>query len=220
MRTNKHREMIVFLGKPGSGKGTQAEPLGKVLGIPAISVGDILRAEIKSKTAIGKKIAATVAAGKLIPVRIWTELMRRRLAKSDVKAGVILDGSPRDLDQARILDRIGPVTHAILVSITDREVVRRLSGRRVCPVCRNNYHVSLLKPKRPGICDECGNRLVQRYDDKPEVVAERLKSYEEDTVPVLKFYRGKRTLRRVDGVGPVGEINRRIAAAIRHADKL
>jgi adenylate kinase len=215
-----HREVIVFLGKPGSGKGTQSEPLARALGIPAVSVGKMIREEIKKGTPIGKRIAAIVAAGKLISVSDWAALIKKRLRSPDVRQGIIIDGSPRDFGQALIMDKICRVTHAILVSITDKEVIRRISGRRVCSKCGQNYHIESFKPKRPGICDKCGGRILHRDDDKPSVIKERLKSYREDTIPVLRFYRRQRVLRRIDGQGPIEEVGKNILEAIKRADRL
>ena len=215
-----HREVIVFLGKPGSGKGTQSEPLARALGIPAVSVGKTIREEIKKGTPTGKKIASIVAAGKLIPVSAWAALLKKRLQRPDVKKGIIIDGSPRDLAQALIMDKICKVTHAILVSITDKEVIRRISGRRVCSHCGQNYHVEALKPKQAGLCDKCCGRIVHRGDDKPSVIKERLKSYRDETIPVLRFYRRKRVLRRIDGQAPIVEVGKKILEAVKKADKL
>ena len=215
-----HREVIVFLGKPGSGKGTQAAALAREFGIPTVSMGKMMREEIKKGTPIGKKISSIIAAGKLTAVSDWTALLKKRLRKPDVKEGIILDGSPRDLNQALIMDKICSVTHAILVSITDKEVIHRISGRRVCSKCGKNYHIEAFRPKRSGICDKCGGRIVHREDDKPSVIKERLKSYREETIPVLRFYRRKRVLRRIDGQAPIKEVGKKILEAIKAADKL
>ena len=214
-----HREVIVLLGKPGSGKGTQAEPLSRSLGIPAVSVGKLWRAEIANKTVIGRKGARFIAAGKLAPNELTAQLIRKRLAKPDVENGVILDGYPRDLVQAVILEEIAHVSHAFLISIDDRVVIRRLSGRRVCTKCGRNYHIESKKPKVPGICDFDGGKLKRRDDDDPKIIRERIRSYREDTIPVLKFYRGHRVLRRVDGIGTIAEVQKRMIAAIRRDDK-
>jgi adenylate kinase len=214
-----HREVIVLLGKPGSGKGTQAEPLARALGIPTVSPGKLWRAEIKNRTAIGRKGERYVNAGKLAPNNLTAELLRRRLKLPDVKRGVILDGFPRDYEQALALEEIAHVTHALLVSITDREVMRRLSGRRVCMTCGRNYHVTGLKPKKTGVCDVDGGRLVRRPDDNPRIVRERIHSYRYQTIPVLQFYRWHRVLRRVDGVGTVPEVQKRILSLMGAADR-
>ncbi len=213
-----HREVIVLLGKPGSGKGTQAEPLSRALGIPAVSVGKLWRSEIKRKTAIGRKGARFIATGKLAPNELTAMLIRKRFRKPDVARGVILDGYPRDLVQAIILEEIAHVTHAFLISITDREVLRRLSGRRVCSKCGRNYHIESMKPKLPGVCDLCGAKLMRRKDDDPKVIRARVKSYRLDTIPVLKFYRWHRVLRRVDGIGTIAEVQKRMLAVIRRDD--
>jgi adenylate kinase len=214
-----HKEIIVLIGKPGSGKGTQADPLAKALGIPFVSTGKLMRAEIKKGTRLGKTIAADVATGRLVDNAVTALLLRRRLAKPDTHQGLIIDGSPRDLEQALMLDKISHVTHAILISITDKEVIRRLSGRRVCSKCGHNYHVELHKPKVEGICDLCGGKIIHRDDDKPSIIKERLKSYREDTIPVLQYYRRLRALRRVDGLGSIDEVGERALAVVRASDK-
>jgi len=214
-----HKEVIILLGKPGSGKGTQAEPLAKMLGLPFVSMGKLLRAEIKNKTAIGTRASADVAAGRLVDNKITNTLLRRRLEKSDAKKGIIIDGCPRDLVQAQMLEKIAHVTHAILISITDAEVIERISGRRVCTGCGLNYHVVLNRPKKEGTCDRCGASIIHRDDDKPKIIRERLKSYREDTIPVLHYYRRRRALRRIDGVGTIGEVSARAIAAIQNSDK-
>jgi adenylate kinase len=214
-----HREVITLIGKPASGKGTQAEPLAKAVGIPFVSMGKMLRDEIKAKTAIGRRAAAAVAAGRLVPYQISLILIKRRLAMPDAKEGILLDGFPRDLDQARAFEKVAHVTHAVLISITDKEVLRRITGRRVCPSCGRNYHVINSPSKKKGICDVCGSKLIQRFDDKPSVIRERLQSYREDTIPVLHFYRRLRALRRIDGIGSIEDVGARALAAVRESDK-
>ncbi len=216
---NPHREVIVLIGKPGSGKGTQAEPLANELGIAFVSMGKMLREEIKKKTALGKRAAAIVAAGKLVPCELTITLLRRRMRKADAKDGIVLDGFPREIEQARALEKIAHVTHAILISITDKEVVHRIAGRRVCSKCGRNYHLITDPPRKPGICDACGGKLIQRYDDKPSVVHDRLDSYRDDTIPVLHFYRRLRALRRIDGIGSIEDVRKRILAAVHQSDK-
>jgi len=213
-----HREIIILLGKPGSGKGTQAEPLARAMGLPFVSMGKMLREEIKKGTKIGKAAAAGVARGELIPNFLTIILLRRRLSRPDAKRGIIIDGFPRDLEQAVILDKIAHVRHAILISITDKEVVRRISGRRICSVCGQNYHIEAFKPKVKGICDKCGGKIVHRDDDKPYIIKERLRSYRQDTVPVLRFYRRKRVLRRVDAQAGIVAVGKNILEAINKAD--
>ncbi len=214
-----HREVIVLIGKPGSGKGTQAEPLAHALGIPFVSVGKMFREEIKKGTTIGKKAAAAVATGALVSNDMTFELLRRRLGKPDAKNGIVIDGSPRDIIQARMLEKVAHITHAILISITDHEVIGRISGRRICSGCGHNYHLQADRPKKKGICDRCGGKIIHRDDDKPAIIKERLASYREDTIPVLRFYRRRRALRRVDGQGNIEEVRKRIIDMINFCDK-
>jgi len=216
---NPHREVIVLIGKPGCGKGTQAEPLAKALGIVFVSMGKMLRDEIRKKTALGRRAAAIVAKGRLVPYQMTITLLRRRMNKADAKGGIVLDGFPREIDQARALEKIAHVTHAVLISITDREVVHRIAGRRVCSKCGRNYHLVTDPPKKAGICDACGGKLIQRYDDRPSVIRERLESYRDDTIPVLHFYRRLRALRRIEGVGSIEDVGKLILAAVRQSDK-
>jgi len=214
-----HREVITLIGKPASGKGTQAEPLAKSLNIPFVSMGKMLRDEIKNKTAMGRKFASYLAAGQLVPYKLSLVLIKRRLAKPDAQKGIVLDGFPRDVDQARAFETIGHITHAIVISVTEKEVMERITGRRCCPVCNRNFHIKINPPKKPGICDACGSHLVHRSDDTAAVVKERLKSYRDDTIPVLHFYRRLRALRRIDGVGTIEEVHQRILDAIYNSDK-
>jgi adenylate kinase len=214
-----HREIITLIGKPASGKGTQAEPLAKAMGIPYVSMGKMLREEIRNKTAIGREAAESVAAGRLVPFKLTVALIKRRLGKADAKDGIVLDGFPRQLEQAKAFEKIGHITHALLISITDKEVIHRITGRRVCPKCGRNYHVSANPPKAKGICDACGIKLMHRDDDKASVVRERLESYKDDTIPLLHYYRRLRSLRRIDGVGSIEDVGKRALHAIRESDK-
>jgi adenylate kinase len=214
-----HKEVIILIGKPGSGKGTQAEPLAKALGIAFVSMGKMLRDEIKKGTALGKRAAADVAAGRLVPNSLTITLLKKRLAQPDAAKGLVIDGCPRDLEQAILLEPIAHVTHAIVISITDHEVIRRIAGRRVCAQCGHNYHVEAHMPKVDGACDLCGGKIIHRADDKPSIIKERLKSYREDTIPVLHFYRRMRALRRIDGLGTIKEVGERVLDMVRKTDK-
>jgi len=219
MNKKHQKEIIVLLGKPGSGKGTQAEPLATALGIPFVSVGKMLRTEIKKGSAMGKEAASFVASGRLVPNRITTALLKRRLNESDADNGIVIDGCPRDLEQALLLEKVSHVTHAVLISITDKEVIRRIAGRRVCSKCGYNYHIEGNMPKVEGVCDRCGGEIVRRDDDKPSIIKERLVSYREDTIPVLHYYRRLRALRRIDGQGGIEDVGRRMLEAVKKSDK-
>lgn len=217
--STQHREIITLIGKPASGKGTQAEPLAEALGIPYVSMGKMLRDEIKRKTAIGRKAADAVAAGQLVPFRLTMELIKRRIRREDAKKGIVLDGFPRQLDQAEAFEKIGHITHAVLISITDKEVLRRITGRRVCSVCGRNFHLKANPPKKKGVCDSCGGALIHRADDKASIIRDRLRSYREDTIPLLHYYRRLRALRRIDGLGSIEEVKVRAVHAIHESDK-
>ncbi len=215
-----HREIIVILGKPASGKGTQAVSLSAKLGLPYVSMGALLRNEIARKTDIGRRIKSIIAKGDLVPNEVTNALIGRRLRRDDSKHGIILDGCPRNIVQAHLLEKVADVKHALLISITDAEVIRRITNRLVCPVCGENYNKESRPPKKKGFCDKCGAKLATRTDDKPKVIRERLKSYRRDTLPVLRYYRQKRVLRRVDGMGTIAEVTARTAEALKtmHAD--
>jgi adenylate kinase len=217
--THHKRQIVVLIGKPASGKGTQAEPLAKALSVAFVSMGKMLRDEIKKKTPLGRRADAIVRKGKLVPCQLTISLLRRRLAKADARKGIVLDGFPREIEQARALEKIARVTHAVLISITDKEVMHRIAGRRVCANCGRNYHLVTDPPKKKGICDDCGGKLIQRYDDKPSVIRDRLESYREDTIPVLHFYRRLRVLRRIEGVGSIEDVRKHVLAAIERNEK-
>jgi len=187
---------IIFLGAPGAGKGTHAEILSKDIGIPHISTGDMIRDALKSGTEIGRKAKTYTEAGKLVPDEVVIGIVRERLAKDDCKKGFILDGFPRTIPQAEALDKMIHIDHVIDIDVPESLVLERLSGRRVCSKCGASYNIRTMKPKVEGICDVCSGTLVQREDDKPETVKERLKVYHEQTEPLVDFYRkqGKLTV--------------------------
>ncbi|MEE3419485.1 MAG: adenylate kinase [Lachnospiraceae bacterium] len=203
--------IIIMLGAPGAGKGTQAARIADAYHIPHISTGDIFRANIKGGTELGKKAKSYMDAGKLVPDELVCDLVADRIAQDDCKDGCILDGFPRTIPQAKSLDeavaKMGTkVDFAVNVDVPDQVIIDRMSGRRACLKCGATYHVEYKKPKQEGICDVCGSELVLRDDDKPETVKTRLDVYHEQTQPLIDFYEKKGVLLTVDGTQPMDDV--------------
>ena len=189
---------LILLGAPGAGKGTQAEILCKKLGIPSISTGNILRAAIKDGTPTGLKAKSYIDAGKLVPDEVIIGIVDERLSQDDCAGGYILDGVPRTIAQAEALEKAGIQFDAVVsIEISEDEILRRMRGRRVCEACGSSYNVEAIPPRVEGICDNCGGKLIQRKDDTPETVRERLKVYHTETEPLVGFYADRGLLRRV-----------------------
>jgi adenylate kinase len=188
---------IVMLGAPGAGKGTYASRLNVSLGIPHISTGDMVRDEIKAQTELGKKIKQYSDKGELVPDEIIIQLLADRLKKPDCEKGYILDGFPRTINQAEALGKISKIDVVVNLNVPDQIIVTRLSNRVTCKKCGAIYNLLTLKPKREGECDKCGGELVQRRDDQPEVIQERLNVYREKTEPLIQYYRKKGLLKDV-----------------------
>jgi adenylate kinase len=210
---------LILFGPPGAGKGTQAERLQGDFQLPYIATGDMLRRNVKEETALGKEAKAYMDAGDLVPDELIVAMAAERLQEEDAADGFILDGFPRTLAQAQALDEQlskvnRRVTAALLISVPDEEVVRRLSGRRMCVKNGHNYHVEFDPPKHEGVCDQDGSRLVQRDDDKPEVIENRLRVYHEQTEPLVEYYDDRGLLRRIDGTRPATEVHDHIRAVI------
>ena len=202
---------IIMLGAPGAGKGTQAKMIAEKFGIPHISTGDIFRANIKNGTELGKKAKEYMDKGQLVPDELTVEILLDRVAADDCKNGYVLDGFPRTIPQADVLDKeltkLGDkVDFAINVDVPDENIVRRMSGRRACLKCGATYHIEHIPPKKEGICDKCGSELVQRDDDKPETVQNRLSVYHEQTQPLIDYYNKKNILKSVDGTKDMQEV--------------
>jgi len=203
---------IILLGAPGSGKGTVAEALRGAYGFPKISTGDLLREAVRDKTPLGLVAASQMGKGGLVDDATVLALLRERLARADCQGGYVLDGFPRNLSQADSLEALGSEGPEIVfdLQVTDKVVLSRLANRRTCPHCEAIYHLVNKPPKKAGICDVCGTALVQRKDDTPEVILERMKTYHAKTEPLVARYAAKGELHVVDGNGPAGDVLREV----------
>lgn len=196
---------IVLLGPPGSGKGTRARMMVEMYGIPHINTGDLLREEVVKGTEVGKIAKPYMDRGELVPDEVITGMVEERLSLPDCEGGFVLDGYPRNLNQAQSLDiilgRLGVKLDCVLnILIDDEEIIRRLTTRRICPACGAIYNLINIPPKREGICDICGGRLIQREDDKEEVIRRRLEVYERQAEPILEWYLKRGLLRDMRAV--------------------
>ena len=208
-----------MLGAPGAGKGTQAKMIAEKFGIPHISTGDIFRANIKNQTELGKKAKAYLDEGTLVPDELTCDLVVDRIANEDCAKGYILDGFPRTIPQAAALTKAlakdgGAIDYAIDVDVPDSDIVRRLSGRRVCLKCGATYHTSFNPPREEGICDSCGEALVHRDDDKPETIQKRLDVYHSQTQPLIEYYHEAGCMYKVDGTRSLEEVFASICAIL------
>ena len=210
---------IIMLGAPGAGKGTQAKMIADKYGVPHISTGDIFRANIKNGTELGMEAKKYMDQGLLVPDELTVRILLDRVAQDDCKNGYVLDGFPRTIPQAEVLDseltKLGDhIDYAINVDVPDENIVKRMSGRRACLTCGATYHIEHVPPKKEGICDVCGSELVLRDDDKPETVKNRLNVYHEQTQPLIDFYTEKGVLQTVDGTVPMEEVFAAITAIL------
>ena len=212
---------LILLGAPGAGKGTQAAFITERFGIPQISTGDMLRAAVKAGTPLGQQAQKIMEAGGLVPDEIMLGVVRERLSAPDCAKGFLLDGFPRTIAQAEGLDKAGIGIDVVLeFDVPDADIIQRLSGRRVHPASGRTYHLAFNPPKTPGIDDLPGEPLVQRADDQEDTVRKRLEVYHAQTLPLVKFYAGRMAqpgaprLVTISGVGPVGEVQQRIFAAL------
>lgn len=206
---------LILLGAPGAGKGTQAEVIMDHLNIPAISTGNIIREALKNGTEVGLKAKSYMDAGKLVPDEVVIEIIKERLAKDDCKNGFILDGFPRTVPQAEALDAMGiTIDKVVDIEVADEKIAQRLGGRRVCANCGASYHTEYKPSKVEGVCDKCGGPTVQRKDDEPATVLDRLKVYHEQTEPLKDYYAKKGILAVVYGAEEVSETSARTLKAL------
>ena len=202
---------IILMGPPGAGKGTQSERILEYVKIPHISTGDMFREAIKNQTDLGKLAQSYINAGNLVPDEVTIALVKERLSRDDCKDGYLLDGFPRTIPQAEALQVMAkeisrPVELVINITADKEELVKRISGRRVCPKCGNSYHVSFKLPKVDGICDACGSELVQRKDDTIESLNVRLDAYENQTKPLIDFYSNLGFCKEVNGLQDINDV--------------
>ncbi|WP_447987613.1 adenylate kinase [Nitrospira sp. Nam74] len=206
---------VVFLGAPGVGKGTQAEQASSKFGYPKISTGDILREAVRNKTALGVQAKSFMDQGQLVPDSVVIGLVKEKLNEPGTAKGFLLDGFPRTVAQAEELDRTlsergQKLDRVINVKVPRNEVVRRLSGRRSCPKCQAVFHVEFAPPQREGVCDRCTTALAQRNDDRKETVEARLTVYDEQTAPLIAYYRQRGLLSDLDGTGTIEQVQQRL----------
>jgi adenylate kinase len=210
---------VVFLGAPGVGKGTQADKVAHQYNITKISTGDLLRTAVRSKTPLGLEAKAYMDQGHLVPDSVVIGLVREKLAELSESRGFILDGFPRTVPQAEalgdVLDRQGiRLDQVINFRVSREEIIERLSGRRSCPKCQATYHVAFAPPKNGTVCDRCGEPLVQRSDDQRDAVEMRLKVYEEQTAPLIRFYEERQLLSHLNGAEPVEVVNQELVRTL------
>src|SRR3954451_16520933 len=210
---------LVLLGPPGAGKGTQAERLVTDFDLPYYATGDILRAAVKDETPLGKEAKDYMDKGELVPDELICKVIMERIDQSEAEDGFLLDGFPRNTEQADILEnalvtRDRKLTAVLLIDASDDEVIKRISGRRVCVKNQHVYHVDFDPPKHEGVCDQDGSRLIQRDDDKPETIKKRLEVYHSQTKPLIDYYDQRSVLRRFDGSRTPSEVHDHIRATL------
>jgi len=210
---------LIFIGPPGSGKGTQAKRLAAEHGVPHISTGDMLREAIADGTELGQEAAPIMASGALVPDDLMIGIIRDRLAKSDAQSGFILDGFPRTLVQAEKLDGIvegngGDKLRVLQLLVPDEAIVNRIALRRSCSNCGAIYHLENNPPANDSVCDRCGAEIIARPDDNETAVRKRLEAFHRQTLPVATYYKSKSALREVDGIGPIDEVFERIEQSL------
>jgi adenylate kinase len=211
---------LILVGPPGAGKGTQAVNLAAQFSIPHISTGDIFRSNLKEGTPLGLEAKSYMDRGELVPDEVTNKMVKDRLGKDDVASGFLLDGFPRNVIQAEVLRAIlsekqTPLDAALELGVDSEEIIKRLAGRRTCKECQKAFHVDYEPSQVADICDACGGSLYQRDDDKEDVIARRLEVYNEQTAPIIDFYRREGLLVTIPAMGPVDEITQRAITALR-----
>ncbi|MFC1662763.1 adenylate kinase [Patescibacteria group bacterium] len=207
----KDFKRIVIIGPQGSGKGTQAELLADQLKVPNVSTGEIFRANIEQKTDLGKKAEILITNGQLVSDEITNAMLAERLAKPDASHGYILDGYPRNKNQAEFLDKLSSPDKVIELTLTDQSAIERISSRLICSQCGATFSMKIKPPKFDEQCDNCGHNLIHRDDDKPEAVKQRLQIYHRTTMPLIKYYQDQGKLISVDGTPAIAEVAKLIA---------
>lgn len=206
---------LILLGAPGAGKGTQAEFISAEYGIPSVSTGNMIREALKNGTEMGLKAKAFIESGALVPDEVVIGIVNERLTAEDCQNGFILDGFPRTIPQAEALDKMGiGIDCALSIEVADEEIVRRMSGRRVCGKCGASYHTIFKKPQTENVCDLCGDTLVIRKDDEPETVLNRLKVYHDQTEPLKDYYKAQGKLITVEGQDEVADTTALVQKAL------
>ena len=210
---------LVIFGPPSAGKGTQAQKLSKKYSVPQVATGDLLRKAVADKTPLGLKIKSYLDQGKLGPDEVIVQLIKERVAKPDCKNGFLLDGFPRTMGQAKELERMTDIDLVLSIVVDFDALVERAVGRRTCPKCSAVYHIKFNPPMNEGVCEKCGSRLIQRDDDKEETVRNRLKIYQEQTAPLIEYYRKKGKLVDIDGSGGIDAVYSQMVKAISNMKK-
>ncbi|MGQ9587398.1 MAG: adenylate kinase [Thermoplasmata archaeon] len=210
---------LVIFGPPMAGKGTQAQKLSQKYGIPQVSTGDLLRKAVADKTPLGLKVKSYLDQGKLGPDRLVVQIIKERIAKPDSRKGYILDGFPRTMNQAKELEKMTDVDLVLNIVVDPEVLVERAVGRRTCPKCSAVYHVRFNPPMNEGECEKCGTALIQRDDDKEETVRNRLRVYQEQTEPLIDYYRKKGKLVDIDGAGGIDAVFAEMVKAISRAQE-
>ncbi len=206
---------LILLGAPGAGKGTQAELICEALNIPAISTGNILREAIKNETEMGKQAKGFIESGALVPDDVIVSIIKERLAQSDCEKGFILDGVPRTVAQAEALETMGVlIDKVVVIDVSDDDIVKRLSGRRVCSACGASYHLQYKPSQKSDSCDRCSGKLIIRKDDEPKTIIERLSTYHEQTEPLVDFYKQREKLVVIQGQEEVADTTKLTFAAL------
>ena len=210
---------LILLGAPGAGKGTQAKKLSEKYRIPKISTGDILREAMQKGTALGLKAKSYMDRGQLVPDDVVIGIVEEKLKDKECVKGWILDGFPRTLQQAQALDRIltgirTSIGHVLNLEVNEEKIIKRISGRRSCESCQSTYHIYFNLPKKDGVCDSCGGRLIQRNDDKEETVRERLKVYQEKTQPLVNYYSERSLLKKIEADDDIENVFTRICSFV------